>query len=100
MFPELSVEWVGTGSNGRSDKDNRDILRRFCPPKVDGKRRKQDIDLDVLVHVGMAGEGLDTVFVSEVIHLNPANRNNSNDQKTVAPQGGLRTAPVRRSKVI
>lgn len=81
MFPELSVEWVGTGSNGRSDKDNRDILRRFCPPKVDGKRRKQDIDLDVLVHVGMAGEGLDTVFVSEVIHLNPANRNNSNDQE-------------------
>jgi superfamily II DNA or RNA helicase len=81
MFPELSVDWVGTGTNGRSDKENRDVLRRFCPPKVDGKRRKQDIGLDVLVHVGMAGEGLDTVFVSEVIHLNPANRNNSNDQE-------------------
>lgn len=81
MFPELEVDWVGTGTNGRSDKENRDILRRFCPPKVDGKRRKQDIKLDVLVHVGMAGEGLDTVFVSEVIHLNPANRNNSNDQE-------------------
>lgn len=81
MFPELEVDWVGTGSNGRSDKENRDILRRFCPPKVDGKRRMQDIRLDVLVHVGMAGEGLDTVFVSEVIHLNPANKNNSNDQE-------------------
>lgn len=81
MFPELEVDWVGTGTNGRSDKENRDILRRFCPSKVDGKRRKQDIKLDVLVHVGMAGEGLDTVFVSEVIHLNPANKNNSNDQE-------------------
>lgn len=81
MFPELQVDWVGTGANGRSDKENRDILKRFCPPKVDGKRRKEHIDLDVLVHVGMAGEGLDTVFVSEVIHLNPANRNNSNDQE-------------------
>lgn len=81
MFPELAVDWVGTGTNGRSDKENRDILKAFCPPKVDGKRRKQDIKLDVLVHVGMAGEGLDTVFVSEVIHLNPANRNNSNDQE-------------------
>lgn len=81
MFPELSVDWVGTGSNGRPDNENKNVLRRFCPPKVDGKRRKQDIDLDVLVHVGMAGEGLDTVFVSEVIHLNPANRNNSNDQE-------------------
>ncbi len=81
MFPELSVDWVGTGSNGRSDKENRDILKRFCPSKVDGKRRKEDVKLDVLVHVGMAGEGLDTVFVSEVIHLNPANRNNSNDQE-------------------
>jgi hypothetical protein len=29
----------------------------------------------------MAGEGLDTVYVSEVIHLNPANKTNSNDQE-------------------
>ena len=74
MFPELKVDWVGTGSNGRSDGENRAVLNKFCPPKKDGKRDPQDIKLDVLVHVGMAGEGLDTVYVSEVIHLNPANK--------------------------
>ena len=36
--------------------------------------------LDVLVHVGMAGEGLDTIYVSEIV-INPANKNNSNDQE-------------------
>lgn len=82
MFPDnLSVDWVGTGTNGRSDADNRRVLARFCPQKRDGRRHSADIKLDVLVHVGMAGEGLDTVYVSEVIHLNPANRNNSNDQE-------------------
>jgi hypothetical protein len=81
MFPELTVDWVGTGKSGRADKENEEIIKRFCPPKRDGKRRQEDIKLDVLVHVGKAGEGLDTVFVSEVIHLNPANKNNSNDQE-------------------
>jgi superfamily II DNA or RNA helicase len=81
MFPELLVDWVGTGTNGRSDGENRRVLAQFCPPKREGKRHQSDIKLDVLVHVGMAGEGLDTVYVSEVIHLNPANRNNSNDQE-------------------
>lgn len=81
MFPELRVDWVGTGTNGRSESENRAIINRFCPPKRDGKRRQEDIKLDVLVHVGMAGEGLDTLYVSEVIHLNPANKNNSNDQE-------------------
>ena len=81
MFPELKVDWVGTGSNGRTDAENRAVLNRFCPPKKNGKRDSRDIKLDVLVHVGMAGEGLDTVYVSEVIHLNPANKNNSNDQE-------------------
>lgn len=81
MFPELRVDWVGTGPSGRSDAENKRILQKFCPPKKDGKRNPRDIKLDVLVHVGMAGEGLDTVYVSEVIHLNPANKNNSNDQE-------------------
>ena len=81
MFPNLRVDWVGTGTNGRSEAENRAIINRFCPPKRDGKRRQEDIKLDVLVHVGMAGEGLDTLYVSEVIHLNPANKNNSNDQE-------------------
>ena len=81
MFPELRIDWVGTGLNGRSDSENEAILQKFCPEKVDGKRRPQDVRLDVLVHVGMAGEGLDTIYVSEIVHLNPANKNNSNDQE-------------------
>jgi len=81
MFPELRIDWVGTGLNGRSDSDNEAILQKFCPEKVHGKRRPQDVRLDVLVHVGMAGEGLDTIYVSEIVHLNPANKNNSNDQE-------------------
>jgi len=81
MFPELRIDWVGTGLNGRSDLENEAILQKFCPEKVDGKRRPQDVRLDVLVHVGMAGEGLDTIYVSEIVHLNPANKNNSNDQE-------------------
>jgi len=81
MFPELRIDWVGTGLNGRTDSENKAILQKFCPEKVDGRRRPQDVRLDVLVHVGMAGEGLDTIYVSEIVHLNPANKNNSNDQE-------------------
>lgn len=81
MFPELRIDWVGTGPDGRENKDNRKILEKFCPPKRDGKRNPEDIGLDVLVHVGMAGEGLDSVYVSEVVHLNSANINNSNNQE-------------------
>jgi superfamily II DNA or RNA helicase len=74
-FPELTVDWVGTGTNGRQSDENNEVIRRFAPS--DGSRPS----LDVLVHVGMAGEGLDTVNVSEVIHLNAAGVNNSNNQE-------------------
>jgi superfamily II DNA or RNA helicase len=78
MFPELNVEWVGTGPNGRKPEENREIIRKFCPPKVDGVRPRAGID--VLVHVGMAGEGLDTSNVSEIIFLKKVNATNSNIQ--------------------
>lgn len=82
LYPgQLSVDWVGTGENGRSDSENRAVLKRFCPDKVDGRRRPEDIELDILVHVGMAGEGLDTIYVSDVVHLNRASLNNSNRQE-------------------
>ena len=82
LYPgQLTVDWVGTGQNGRSDAENRSIIKKFCPDKIDGKRRPEDIELDILVHVGMAGEGLDTVFVSDVVHLNNASLNNSNRQE-------------------
>jgi superfamily II DNA or RNA helicase len=67
MYPELRVDWVGTGEFGRSDDENKDVLRQFCPKKdEDGQRHPT---LDVLVHVGMAGEGLDSIHVSEVVLL-------------------------------
>lgn len=82
MFGDiLRVDWVGTGPCGRDDKDNEAVLRKFCPPKRDGVRRPEDIQLDILVHVGMAGEGLDSIYVAEVVHLNAANLNNQNDQE-------------------
>lgn len=82
MFGELlRVDWVGTGPNGRSDIENERVLKKFCPPKRNGERRQEDIGLDVLVHVGMAGEGLDSVFVAEVVHLNRASITNQNDQE-------------------
>ncbi len=66
----LSVDWIGTGTSGRSDKENRQILSRFCPPKnAQGKR--PDADIDVLVQVSMAGEGFDSVNVCEIIDLFP-----------------------------
>lgn len=74
MFPELAIEWVGTGEYGRSNEENADILRKFCPPKDETGERPSS--LDVLVHVGMAGEGLDVVDVSEIILLRTARANN------------------------
>lgn len=79
MLPTLNVDWVGTGPNGRNDKDNRDILNRFCPAK-DTKTGRRKWDLDILVNVGMAGEGLDTQDVSEIVFLTPVNKTVSNMQ--------------------
>ena len=79
MFPELRVDWVGTGPDGRDD--NAAVINRFCPPKDPINGRRPDPELDVLVHVGMAGEGLDTLLVSEIIHLNAATLCNQNNQE-------------------
>jgi superfamily II DNA or RNA helicase len=79
MFPELRVDWVGTGPDGRPD--NKDVLSKFCPPKDPLTGLRPDPELDVLVHVGVAGEGLDTVLVSEIIHLNAATLSNQNNQE-------------------
>jgi len=75
LFPDLKVDWVGTGDDGRSQDTNNAILKKFAPTNGD------EHSLDVLVHVGMGGEGLDTVYVSEVIHLNTASVNNTNNQE-------------------
>lgn len=67
MYPELRVDWVGTGDFGRPPEHNDAILNRFCPPKDEYGQRHPE--LDVLVHVGMAGEGLDSIHVSEIVLL-------------------------------
>jgi type I site-specific restriction endonuclease len=76
---DLTVNWVGTGNDGRKPEENRKILQHFCPPK-DPTTGKRNHTLDVLVHVGIAGEGLDAVDVSEIVFLTPANLNNRNLQ--------------------
>lgn len=80
LIPEyMSVDWVGTGPSGRTSQENEEVLEKFCPPKdrITGIR---PWTLDVLVNVGMAGEGLDTTDVTEVVFLTPANLTISNYQ--------------------
>jgi hypothetical protein len=80
MYPHLRTDWVGTGVHGRPDDINREIIRKFCPKKTDdGKRPAAEID--VLVHVGKAGEGLDCIFVSEYVFLKAASVCNKNVQE-------------------
>jgi hypothetical protein len=79
MYPELRVDWVGTGDFGRDPEVNRKIVKRFCPPKDENGSRPPPA-LDVLVHVGIAGEGLDAILVSEIVHLGPAGLNNRTNQ--------------------
>jgi superfamily II DNA or RNA helicase len=74
-FPSLKVDWVGTGPNGRPPEENSAVIRAFAPDNGSAA------SVDVLVHVGMAGEGLDTIYVSEVVHLNAACVTNSNNQE-------------------
>jgi len=80
MFPQFIVEWVGTGTDDRTAAENDAILSRFCPPK-DDQGRRPSAEIDVLVHVGIVAEGVDTVNVSEVVHCGPATRSNTGKQK-------------------
>lgn len=96
LFPELSVDWVGTGDDGRTPAVNKEVLERFCPPKDEAGERNHT--LDVLVHVGMAGEGLDAMNISEVSHLNAATKNNSNDQEN--GRAGRYLPPLKGHEVI
>jgi superfamily II DNA or RNA helicase len=71
----MRVDWVGTGPNGRTDTENECVLREFCPEKDAFGRRRWS--LDILVNVGIAGEGLDTTDVCEVVFLTSPNITNS-----------------------
>jgi superfamily II DNA or RNA helicase len=73
--PDINVDWVGTGPRGRSDAENIKILKEFCPVK--NSKGVRPWTLDILVNVGMAGEGTDCIDVCEIIFLNAPNLNNS-----------------------
>jgi hypothetical protein len=79
-FPHLRVDWVGTGPHGRRSEENIAIMQRFCPLKPKFKIRPHPT-LDVLVHVGIAGEGMDSPWITEIVHLNAARMNNQNNQE-------------------
>lgn len=72
----MTVDWVGTGDNGRPDTENAEVLNAFCPPKDNATGRRK-WSLDILVNVGIAGEGLDTTDVCEVVFLTSPNITNS-----------------------
>lgn len=81
QFPHLRIDWVGTGEFGRSKEDNERILKLFCPPKPQGLFEKRPApELDGLVHVGMAGEGLDAINISEIMFLRTASFSNQSNQ--------------------
>jgi hypothetical protein len=75
----ISVDWVGTGPSGRAQHENDRIMRQFCPKKnkVTGRR---DWTLDILINVGICGEAADTIDVTEISFLTPANVTITNKQ--------------------
>lgn len=68
----LTVDWVGTGLNGRPDYENNKIKEMFCPKKVNGKRPAPQ--LDILVSVNSTNEGFDSIPVCEIIDLYPVSK--------------------------
>lgn len=90
---ELRVDWVGTGMNGRTDEQNTRTLAAFCPRKTaTGARGVPTVD--VLVQVGMAGEGLDTVYVAEIIDLSLASLKGAANQSKQFLGRGARWVPA------
>lgn len=60
-FRGLSVDWIGGGPNGRDDSINKAVIAKFKPDD------KSEPTLDVLVQVGMASEGFDSVLVTQIV---------------------------------
>lgn len=77
----LSVDWIGTGYNGRSDQDNVAVISKFCPPKDENGKRPEP-QLDILVQVSMAGEGFDSINVAEIVDLYPVSKKAASGKAT------------------
>jgi len=58
-FSDISVDWVGSGPNGRKDEENTDVIKRF-----------KNNELDILVQVDKAGEGFNVKRASVLVFLN------------------------------
>jgi len=67
----LIVDWVGTGDDGKSDKDNKAVIAKFCPSKNKTTGKRPAPEIDILVQVYMAGEGFDSINVCEIVDLFP-----------------------------
>lgn len=67
----LRIDWVGTGPFGRKQSENDEVMRQFCPPK-DGNGERPEPQLDILVQVDYAGEGVDSKNVCEIVILRRA----------------------------
>lgn len=94
LCADFTVNWIGTGYNGRSDDENRRILSAFCPAKIAGERPQPT--LDVLVQVSMAGEGFDSINVCEIVDLFPVSSKALSGRATQDKQfygRGARTIP-------
>lgn len=69
------------------EKKNGEVLQQFCPAS-----KTTAPEIDVLICVGMAGEGLNTIYVTEVIHLNGETTiSNTGNQKKGRASRALRS---------
>lgn len=89
---EFVIEWVGTGDNGRTDDENRRVCKAFCPSKK-GALGRPTPTIDVLVQVGMAGEGFDSVLVTEIVDLSLVRLDGSSNQTKQFYLRGARWVP-------
>jgi len=67
-FKPEEVDWVGTGTSGRSSKENNDVLDRFLCRGV-YKKLKTPI-LKCLIQVRVAAEGFNCIFANTLAYLN------------------------------
>jgi hypothetical protein len=65
---DLECDRIGTKSDygGRPDDENSAIKLKFCPTK-DHYGNRPEPELDVLIQVGMASEGFDSINVSQLV---------------------------------
>jgi len=69
LAPGFTVDWVGTGSHGRTEQENKAIITRFLDRYSDDGQITHPHTLDILVQVNIAGEGFDSKPVAVIVDL-------------------------------